>query len=129
LVITLNPLVSFSDEFHEKDKILHFDQPIYPLTSLSFKHTDELKPTPNDFHILEVSYLSNTIGERWAIVTIENKSNGQRLLKNDAFVATFADGFQSNSYNLNEALRGNERLTKAIYFGIHQFPIVSVTMN
>lgn len=128
-ITSLVPYVAFSSDINEKDRVLHFDQPKAPLTSLSFKHDDELKPTANDFRIVEVSYLSNDIGERWAIVTFENTSPGPRFLKNEAIVATFADGDQTNAFNLNETLKGNERLTKAIYFGIHHFPIVSVKVE
>lgn len=127
--ITQNPITVFSDEISAADTALHFDQPQTPLRSLDFKHTDELKPIPNDFRIVEVSYLSNNIGERWAFVTFENTSSGQRLLKNEAIVATFANGIQANSINLDEKLKGNERLSKAVYFGIRQFPIVSVKVE
>lgn len=128
-IVFLNTLSAYPDENPERDRVLHFDQPQTPLTSLLFKHDDELKPVPNDFRIIEVSYLSNNIGERWAIVTFKNKSAGQRFLKNEAIVATFADGVQVNSLNLSETFKGNERLTKAVFFGIHRFPIVSVQIE
>lgn len=125
----LVPLTVFSEEILEKDWILHFDQPKSPLLSLTFKHKDELKPAANDFHIVEVSYLSSNIGERWAVVTFDNSSPGQRFLKNEVIVAIFADGTQAYALNLNETLKGNERITKAVHFGKHQFPIVSVTVK
>ena len=129
LIISISPVVAYSDEASIGDKVLHFDQPQAPLTALNFKHDNELKPDSNDFHIIEASYLSNDLGERWAFVTIENQSSGQRLLKNKEIVATFVDGFQSYAHNLNITLKGNEHLTKAIYFGIHRFPIVSVVVE
>ena len=129
LSLLLMPLAVFSDDISRKDKILHFDQPQVPLESLDFEHDDELKPVPNDFRIVEVSYLSNDIGERWAIITFENSSSGKRFLKNKAVVATFADGVQVNSFNLDETIEGNERLTKTVFFGNHRFPIVSVKVK
>lgn len=129
LLISLASQTAFPEEIFEKDRVLHFDQPKSPLLSLTFKHKDELKPAASNFHIIEVSYLSNNIGDRWAVVTFENSSPGQRFLKNEAIVATFADGTQSHGLNLNETLKGNERLTKAVNFGIHQFPIVSVIVE
>ncbi len=129
-ILLLNPLVTFSDELSDdKNTVLHFDQPQVSLNSLEFNYDDELKPTPNDFQIVEASYLSNNVGERWAIVTFKNTSLGQRFLKNEAIVATFANGDQANSSNLNETLKGNTRLTKAVFFGVHQFPIVSVQVE
>ncbi len=129
MVISIVPPASFADEISGIDKVLHFDQPQTPLKSLDFKHDDELEPVLNDFRIIEVSYLSNNIGERWAIVTFENKSSGQRLLKNEVIVATFADGSQTNSLNLHKILKGNEHLTKSVFFGIHRFPIVNVRVE
>jgi len=128
-VIFLAPIAVFSGEISVKDRVLHFDQLQAPLKSLNFKHDDELKPIPNDFRIIEASYLSNDIGERWAFVTFENRASGQRLLKNKAIVATFVDGAQKYARNLNETLKENERLTKAVFFGIHPFPIVSVQVK
>ena len=129
LFMFLYPLGAISDEFSRKNTILHFDQPQIPLSSLKFKYDHELKPSPNDFRIIEVSYLSNKMGERWAIVTFENTSSGRRSLKNESIVATFANGTQSNARNLNESLKGHERLSKSVYFGIHRFPIVSVNVE
>lgn len=129
LIISLGPAVAFSGGISEKDRALHFDQNQTPLKSFNFKHDDELRPVPNDFRIVEASFLSNNFGERWAIVTFENSSAGQRFLKNDTIVAAFADGSQANGLNLNETFKGHERLTKAVSFGIHQFPIVSVRVE
>jgi len=128
-VIFLAPIVAFSNGISVKDRVLHFDQLQTPLKSLNFKHDDELKPVANDFRIIEVAYLSNDIGERWAFVTFENRASGHRLLKNKAIVATFVDGAQAYALNLNETLKENERLTKAVFFGIHPFPIVSVQVE
>lgn len=122
---------SIADEYSIKqaDTILYFDQPQSSIEPLYFKHDDELKPVANDFRIVKASYLSNKIGGRWAVVTFENKSSGQRLLKNEAVVATFADGFQTNAHNLNEILKGSEQRTISVFFGNQQFPIVSVKVD
>ena len=96
---------------------------------LHFKNDDKLKPVANDFRIVKASYMSNRAGERWAIITFENQSSGQRLLKNEAIVATFADGIQSNAHNLNEILKGNEQRTISVFFGNKQFPIVTVQVE
>jgi len=134
LTVTLSfiliPTLPFaSDVLEEKNRILHFDQPQAPLTSLNFKQNETLKPLPNDFRIIEISYLSNDVGERWAIVTFENKSKGQRLLKNKSIVATFADGHQSHALNLDETIKGREKLSKAVFFGAYQFPILAVKIE
>ena len=128
-IVSLYPLTAFSDDTLDVDKALHFDQSQGALKSLNFKHDNELRPTINDFRIIQTAYLSNNIGERWAIVTFENKSTGKRFLKNESIVATFADGNQSYALNLDEMLKGNEHITKSVFFGIHQFPIVRVQVE
>lgn len=120
---------TFSSESPDSGKVLHFDHPRSIFKSLEFKYEDELKPLKNDFRILEVSYLSNHYGERWAMVTFENTSSGQRLLKNESIIATFANGAQARSLNLNETIKGKGRLSKSVFFGVHQFPIVRVQVE
>ncbi len=125
-VVSLGATMTYAEELHPTNKALHFDQPQVPISSIHFQHERELKPVANDFHIIQASYLSNDMGERWAFITFENESSGRRFLKNEAVVATFADGTQVNAHNLDETLKANERLTKAVFFGIHSFPIVHV---
>lgn len=123
------PLLAWSGDGPNRDSMLHFDQPQAPITSLEFKQTDPLRPASNDFQIVEASYFSNKLGERWAIVTFENTSTGRRFLKNDAIVATFANGSQAYAQNLDETFKGSERMTKSVFFGIHKFPIVEVRVD
>lgn len=125
----LSTLALAGETFEEQNRTLHFDQPQTPLTTLNFKQKQALQPLANDFRIIEASYLSNEIGERWAVITFENKSSGQRLLKNKSLVATFADGHQTHAINLNETLTGHEKLSKAVFFGVYQFPIVTVQIK
>lgn len=131
LFINLFASGAMADEYSNAytDTILHFDQPHSLIEPLYFKHDDKLKPVANDFRIVRASYMSNRIGERWAIITFENKSSGQRLLKNEAVVATFADGYQTNAHNLNEIVKGNEQRTISVFFGKQQFPIVAVQVE
>jgi len=113
----------------DKDIVLHFDQPQVPINQLRFEKSDRLKPTPNDFRLIEVAFMSNNIGERWVIVTIENTSSGKRLLKNDHIIATLANGEQSQAFGVDDTLEGGEILTKAVHFGDHKFPIVQVQLE
>jgi hypothetical protein len=127
--LTAFPLVASTESISDIDTILHFDQPHPLLNSIEFKFKDELKPKQNDFRLIQASFLSNNIGERWAIVTLENTSLGQRLLKNESIVAIFADGSQGYAHNLDEKLEGKGQLTKAVTFGVHTFPILNVTVE
>ena len=131
LFINLLSSASFAEEYSNTytDTVLNFDQPHSLIQPLHFKNDDKLKPVSNYFRIVKSSYMSNRAGERWAIITFENQSSGQRLLKNEVVVATFADGFQSNAHNLNEILKGNEQRTISVFFGNQKFPIVTVQVE
>lgn len=118
--------VGLHRHIEDKDIILHFDQPPAPINQFKFKQSDRLKPTRNNFRLIEAMFMSNNIGERWAIVTIENTSSGKRFLKNDHIIATLANGEQSQAFGLDDTFEGGEVLTKTIHFGDHKFPIVQV---
>ena len=127
MIFCLSPLIVSANGI--EDIILHFDQPQGKLTHIDFRQKEVIKPVPNDFELIEAIFMSNNIGERYATVTIENTSPGQRIFRSENIVATFANGRQSNAIGLNEILKGRERLTKAIFFGSHRFPIVRVQLK
>ena len=111
------------------DKVLYFDNDPKGIKHLKFDQFDPLIPRINNFEIIEISYLSNNRGERWALMTLKNESAGQRILKNDNVVATFADGSQRFATQLGEKFSGSEVLTRAVFFGVHRFPIVKVSVD
>ena len=127
MIFCLSPLIVSADGI--EDITLHFDQPQGKLTHINFRQKEVIKPVPNDFELIETAFMSNNIGDRYAIVTIENTSPGQRLFRNKHIVATFANGRQSIAHSLDEILKGGERLTKTIFFGSHSFPIVRVQLK
>ncbi len=118
-----------ADRQPQEDKHLFFDQPTRQIQHLKFNDSNPLQPDPNDFEVIEISYLSNERGERWALMTFKNSSSGQRLLNSDNIVAIFADGSRKEAQNVEEKLQGGELLTRTVFFGQHTFPIVSVIVS
>lgn len=108
---------------------LQFDPAQPQLDSLDFQQTKPLTPAKSDFKLISSSFMSNELGERWALVTVQNLSNGQRIIKNQHMVATFADGSQAYAKNLEAAIAGNAQLSRAVQFGVNKFPIVSITLR
>ena len=127
LLIFLFPNWAFAEDVAGKERIMQFDQT--KVTHPRFRFENELKPKPNGFELREAAFMSNEIGERWAIITVENTSSGRRFLKRENIVATFADGSQVNPSHLDENARGGELLTKTIFFGVRKFPIVKVDVR
>lgn len=115
------------DTIYDDRKTLFFDHPPVRFEHLEFDQKSPIKPSSNDFQILEISYLSNKLGERWALVTLKNRSSGQRLIDNEYIVATFADGSQAYAKNLDARFSANEILTRSIFFGVKAYPIVRVS--
>ncbi|HZX48446.1 MAG TPA: hypothetical protein VFF47_04415 [Nitrospirota bacterium] len=129
LFVLLNPLIVLAADVDEKDKSLQFDQPVEEIREFNFKQDKAIKPKPNNIKLINSSFMSNKVGERWAFVTIENTSSGRRFFVNHNIVATFADGSQSRAYDLEETIEGGSKRTIAIFFGIHKFPIVLVDVE
>lgn len=117
---------SIADNISAEDLVLHFDDVEKNLQKLHFKDSELIKPGKSVFEIIENYFMSNNLGERWAVITIKNTSSGKRLLRNENIVATYANGKQSTAQNLDESLDGNDVLTKAVLFGVHKFPILTV---
>lgn len=111
-------------------QVLQFDREYPGGTELRFdRGIREIQPEIGNFSLIEFRFMSNDIGERWALVSVENSSRGERFLKNRHLVATFADGRQTYARNLNDRVGGGERLSKAVFFGHSPFPLVRVEVR
>ena len=119
-------LPTLAAEFAIHRQNLHFEYQLKLNEPTHFKRSDALVPANNDFEILEAVVMSNDLGERWAVITLQNRSTGQRLLKNENVVATFADGSQSFAKNLDAVVKGKQKLTQAVLFGYSKFPILTI---
>ncbi|MFL0800109.1 MAG: hypothetical protein K6L80_06670 [Agarilytica sp.] len=128
MLLTFSAL-SNADGYDAGDKTLFFDQPSTAIQHQEFNDLDPLKPYKNDFQIVEISHLSNNLGERWTLITFKNTASGQRILKNEHVIATFADGSRSAAINLKATLTAGELLTRTVFFGTHKFPIIKVSVN
>ena len=77
-------------------QVLQFDREYPGGTELRFdRGIREIQPEIGNFSLIEFRFMSNDIGERWALVSVENSSRGERVLKNRLLGATFADGRQT----------------------------------
>ncbi len=119
----------FADHYDASDKTLFFDQPSSAIQHQEFNDLNPLTPDKNDFRIVEISHLSNNLGERWALLTVKNSASGQRIIRNEHVIATFADGSRRAAKNLKATISGGALLTQTVFFGTHKFPIIKVTVN
>jgi len=129
LLVLINHHDLMADDLPADAHILHFDDVQNDFQDLHFKDENKIKPGNSIFVIIDKYFMSNALGERWAVITIKNTSAGKRLLKNENIVATYADGSQSTAQNIDETLDGLDVLTKAVLFGFHKFPILTVVLQ
>ena len=126
LLLLMNHYMVKAEDIPIDENILHFDDVQKDIEELYFPEENKIKAGASVFKIVEKYNMSNGLGERWAVMTIRNISAGKRLLKNDNIVATYANGDESYAQNLDDTLDGNEIVTKAVFFGIHKFPILHI---
>ncbi len=112
-----------------EQQVLTFDQQIPGSLDLSFSEGDDLVPKRGDFRVESCLLMSNPSGERWAVLTLQNRSASQRLLDEEHLVALFADGSRRHPINTGYTFRGNERNTLTISFGESPFPILRVDVR
>ena len=116
-------------DLRDSEIVLHFDEAEERIVQYHFKTEDEERPSPGPFVIVNYTPMSNARGERWALITVQNRAVGGRFLKNDLIMATFADGTKAEAKNLNDRIDGGALHSQAVYFGRSRFPIVAVEMN
>ncbi len=129
IILLTYSTLSLADGYDAGDKTLFFDQPSSAIQHQEFNDINPLEPDKNDFQIVEISHLSNNLGERWTLITFKNSASGQRIIKNEHVIATFANGSRRAAKNLKATLAGGALLTQTVFFGTHKFPIIKVTVN
>jgi len=135
----VSPILSFADEkdaeyrrsrdVDESYLLLFDDTPRFDHLSFDIDESDRLKPKANDFKLLHFAPMSNKVGERWVLITVKNTSGGRRFLKSEYIVATFVNEEQRNPVGLNESVDAGKVFSKAIFFGVNQFPIVMLEIQ
>jgi hypothetical protein len=114
----------------EENRIL-FDEdtPKFDKFPFDIHESKRLRPKANDFELERFEPMSNRIGERWVLITVKNTSSGRRFLKSEHIVATLANAKQTNPAQINESVDPGETITKTIFFGVHQFPILMLEIQ
>ncbi|MES9831558.1 MAG: hypothetical protein ABW139_04885 [Candidatus Thiodiazotropha sp. DIVDIV] len=132
-IFTLLLLLSVAFTLHAEEipenEVLTIDEPILGSMDIEFDNADDLLPKTGDFLISSNLLMSNQLGERWAVLTIQNRSSSQRLLDREHIVALFANGEKRYPQYAEYTFYGKEQKTMTISFGESKFPIVKVEMR
>lgn len=95
---------------------------------LAFPNDSNIQPKPSDFELINYVVMSNEVGERWAVITLNNTSTGSRVLEQSNLIALFADGKRSPPLAFKVSFEGNETQTITVSFGENKFPILSIVV-
>nr|WP_231615045.1 hypothetical protein [Pseudoalteromonas sp. SWN166] len=108
------------------NNVLNVDRAIPSSIHLSFPNDNNITPKKSDFTILNYVLMSNNEGERWAVITLNNLSSGNRELNQDHILALFADGSRLTPIEFKLGFKGSETQSVTVSFAEHKFPILSV---
>ena len=110
----------------DADKTLKLDNNPFKNIEVFCENQDDIKPSENDFKLIDYHTMSSDRGERQVIVTIKNTSSGGRSLNSSHFVATLGNCQYIKPIKFERKFMGKEVLTLTLDFGYSQYPILQV---
>lgn len=72
--------------------------------------------------------MSNLCGERWALITVKNTSQGATTLKGENIIAVMADGSRRKA-KIERRIEGKKTESFPVSFGISKIPIIKLLME
>jgi hypothetical protein len=124
-ILPLLILLSFTTQADDTEK-LSVDRSVSKGFNLSFPNDNNITPKESDFEIVNYVLMSNEIGERWSVITLNNLSSGNRTLDHEHLIAILADGSRINPLEFKLNFDRRETLSITVPFGEHKFPILSI---
>lgn len=109
--------------------VLRFETSPFRNSELVCDFDDNVTPEKNDFNLIEYALMSSDFGDRFAILTIQNTSSGQRILNEKHVVAVFGNCERRYPLSFTKKFAGSEKVTITIPFGFWRFPILKVQME
>ena len=110
-----------------KDRIVSFDEVVIPSEHIEFvKDWKELKPDLSELKIEFSRFMSNELGERFALVTFTKEKGLLRVVDARDVVGVLANGYRLHPIKVEGEAQIGKRGTLLLHFGIQQFPLVEV---
>lgn len=124
-VVALILLFAFSVNANPRDTI-RVDTPIISGAELAFPNPQNTQPMKSDFSLLNSVLMSNELGDRWAVVTVQNNASGSRALQERHLMAVLANGVRVTPESFKVNLAPLEILSTTVFFGRYQFPVLTI---
>lgn len=115
-----------NDSRQSLPEALVVDRSIVGKSEINFPNDDNIHPHASDFNVVSTILMSGENGERWATITVQNNSSGQRLLQKDYLLVLFANGERKMPKLEKTVFKGKEKITLNVSLGYHKFPALSV---
>ncbi|MCZ4253724.1 hypothetical protein [Pseudoalteromonas shioyasakiensis] len=108
--------------------VLSVDPVMLSGSAFSFENDAKRYPKQSKFSIVHSVLMSSESGRRLAVVTIENKASGSRILQADHIMALFADGRRVHPQSFDEGIKldDDEKRSLTLSFGENEYPILAV---
>lgn len=118
-------LVANSEE--PKDLVVSFDTVSIDSQRVDFAHDwKELRPDLSEFKIDYRRFLSNQVGERYALVTLVKEKGALRILDTRDVVGILANGQRLYPLKIEGEAQIGPRGSVLLHFGTHKFPLVGL---
>lgn len=105
---------------------LRFENSPFKDSPLYCEERHDIVPAKNEFELLNYVLMSSDYGERYALVTLRNRSGGQRIFTQDHVVAILGDCQRLRPLPVEKRFASTETLTLRLNFGISKFPILKL---
>ena len=117
---------SYASDVDVADTTLKFENSPFKNVELRCSHKEDIRPTKSDFELVDYAVMSSEIGDRFALLTVSNKSSGQRIFNQSHIVAVLGDCSRKHPYSFERKFLGNEDITLTVQFGLSRFPLVKI---
>ncbi len=108
------------------NEALFFDEPIAEALKLTFEEIEKERPKRSEFEVVDSAFLSNSLGERWSLVTIRNHSPENRTFDEDQIAGIMANGKIRKPLSIKKIIRGRSDQSLMLNFGPSKYPLVRV---
>lgn len=113
----------------DKDLTLRFENIPYKAAEVYCENDQKIKPTKNDFELIDYTAMSSDQGDRYILATIRNQSTGQRLFNENHVIAILGDCTRIKPLSVVQKYEGNQTITTQLNFGVSRYPILKVIME
>lgn len=123
----MSPLFAFSKPGFPADHVVSFDEVLIAEDQIVYeRNSKDLRPRLSEFQVSYRRFLSNDVGERFALVTFTKETGILRIVDEQDIVGILANGERLYPISIDGETRIGSRGTALLNFGPNKFPLVGV---